>query len=162
MTIKGPRLSAEQMERIDAALRELYKETNARCVLLADVSGQLISEQGPIGRMNTTVLSALAAGDIAATREMANLVGEKARFKLLLHEGEGQSVYLSDVGEEFILVSVVTNETPIGLVRLFLKQTVENVKDIVAEQATVPEAERALDEDFGQLLADELDFSLSD
>ncbi len=162
MTTKGPQLSAEQMERIDICLRELYKETNACCVLLSDVSGQLISEQGPIGRMNTTVLSALAAGDIAATREMANLVGEKARFKLLLHEGEGRSVYLSDVGEELILVTVATNETPIGLVRLFLKQTVENVKDIIAEQATGPDAEGAIDADFGQLLADELDISLSD
>jgi len=158
---KGLNFSVRQLEEINVCLTNLRWETEARCVLLADITGQLIEEQGISGQMNTAVLSALAAGQLAATKEMARLVGEQARFKLLLHEGERQSVYLSDVGEEMLLVTVFENSTPIGMVRLFTRTTVEQLKEIAQEaRAEEEEAEDDFTVDFGQLLADELDFSL--
>jgi ribosomal protein L18 len=156
-------LSVEQAEAIDACLERMAYESEARCIILADVTGQLIAERGWTGAMNTQVLSALAAGELAATNEMARLVGEKARCKLLLHEGESPSVYLSDVGEQLILVIVFDTDTPIGLVRMVLKQAVEELAPIIGsagQEARRGQAHEALDGDFAQLLEDELDASL--
>lgn len=156
-------LSVEQAEAIDHCLARIALESEARCIILADVTGQLIAERGQTGTMNTQVLSALAAGELAATQEMARLVGERARFKLLLHEGEEQSIYLSDVGEQLILVIVFDNDTPIGLVRLVLKQAVEALTSILEGSrpgATQEQTRKTLDGHFARLLEDELDASL--
>lgn len=105
MLPQGLSFSRQEMEKIDTILQELFWETEAQCILVADISGQLVSVLGKTER-NTAVLSTLAAGNLAATKEMARLVGEPARFKLLLHEGENRSVYLSDMGEEMVLITV--------------------------------------------------------
>jgi predicted regulator of Ras-like GTPase activity (Roadblock/LC7/MglB family) len=156
-------LSAEQAERIDKTLERMAYDSEASCIILADMTGQLISEWGQLTKINTQVLSALAAGELAATHEMARLVGEKARFKLLLHEGEEHSVYLSDVGEELILVIVFKVDTPIGLVRMILKQAVDELAPIIEEADRTEDSAQvneALGSDFAQLLEDELDTSL--
>ncbi len=156
-------LSVEQAEAIDRWLERMAYESEARCIILADVSGQLIAERGQTARMNTQVLSALAAGELAATQEMARLVGEEARFKLLLHEGQEQSVYLSDVGEQLILVIVFDNDTPIGLVRMVLKQAVEELAPILETPTPPPSSpdQHPLGDDFAQMLEDELNASFS-
>lgn len=154
---KGISFSAQHLEEIHDCLTRLRWETEARCVLLADITGQLIEEQGVSKEMNTAVLSALAAGEMAASREMARLVGQKARFKMLLHEGDDQSVYLSDVCEEMLLVIVVHNSAPIGMVRLFIRQTVEKLQDIIRRAREAPTGSDDLAASFDRLLTAELD-----
>jgi len=155
-------LSVEQAEAIDRCMDQIADSSGARCIILADVTGQLIAERGQTSSMNTQVLSALAAGELVATHELARLVGEQARFKLLLNEGESQNVYLSDVGEQLILIIVFDNNTPIGMVRLVLKQAVEELTPILMQSPpTTAETimNEALDGDFAQLLESELDAS---
>jgi len=157
-------LSVEQAEAIDACLDRMAYESEARCIILADVTGQLITERGQTDRMNTQVLSALAAGELAATHELARLVGEEARFKLLLHEGEQHSVYLSDVGEQLILVIVFDVSTPIGMVRMILKRAVAELGPILqrgSRRADTEQVNETLSGDFAQLLETELNVSLN-
>lgn len=156
-------LSVEQAEAIDDCLHRMATRSKARCIILADVTGQLIAELGRTSAMNTQVLSALAAGELVATHELARLVGEQARFKLLLNEGQNQNVYLSDVGEQLILIIVSDNNTPIGLVRMVLKQAVEELAPILTQSvsaAAETPVNEALGGDFAQLLKNELEASL--
>jgi len=156
-------LSIEQAEAIDACLQTMARESEARYIILADVSGQLIAEHGQGESLNTQVLSALAAGELAATHELARLVGEEARFQLLLHEGRDRSVYLSDLGEQLILLIVFDNDTPIGLVRTVLKHALEELEPILAAQGGDGRAAGTagtVGNDFAQLIESELDSSL--
>ncbi len=156
---QGLDFSSEQMEQIDEHLNQLHWDTEAQCVLLADISGQLISVKGT-SKINTAVLSALAAGNLAATKEMARLVGEPARFKLLLHEGEERSVYLSDVGAELVLITIFGNRTPIGLVRLGTQQAVQKLGKVVQAARNNPAPkDPILSKQQGSTLADELNSS---
>ncbi|HEB64816.1 MAG TPA: roadblock/LC7 domain-containing protein [Chloroflexi bacterium] len=132
MLPKGLDFTENQMEQIESILRQLYWDTEAQSILLADITGQLISVLGE-SNVNTSALSALAAGNLAATREMARLVGEPARFKLLLHEGEQRSVYLSDVDGELVLVAIFGQRTPIGLVRLSTQIAIQKLAPIVID-----------------------------
>ena len=150
-------LSAEQADEIEACLDWMAYESGAHCIILADRNGRLISDRGWTDQINTQILSALAAGELAATNEMARLVGEKARFKLLLHEGERRSIYLSDVGEQLIMVVVFNVAVPIGMVRMLLKEAVERLEPILErsgeEQAQMGDE---VGEDFTRLLGDEI------
>jgi predicted regulator of Ras-like GTPase activity (Roadblock/LC7/MglB family) len=155
----GLALSIEQAEAIDDCLERIAYESEASCIILADVSGQLISERGRMDGMNTQVLSALAAGELSATKEMARLVGERARFSLLLHEGHERSVYLSHVGEHLLLIIVFDSATPIGLVRIILKKAVRELAPIMERQGA-GSAGGSLDGDFARLVGNELDSTL--
>ena len=158
----GVSLSVEQAEAIDRCLDKIAYESEARCIILADMTGRLIGERGQTCSMNTQVLSALAAGELVATYELARLVGEPARFKLLLHEGEQHSVYLSDIGEQLILIIVFDNDTPIGLVRMVLREVVEELTPLLRSSSpmTEPFPHEQLADDFTELLKESLDSAL--
>ncbi len=124
------------------------------------MSGQLISQRGNVEEMNTTVLSALAASDFAATSEMAKLVGEEAKFKLLFHEGEKRNVYLSNVGDDFFLVVVFDVSVTLGLIRIYTKKAIEDLTAALEEEAgSEASDENIIDSDFSTLLGNALDDS---
>ena len=152
-------LNGKQFEGITKILSELASKTKASAILFADMSGQLISQRGNTDNMNTTVLSALAASDFAATAEMAKLVGEDAKFKLLFHEGEKRNVYLSNVGENFFLVVVFDVSVTLGLIRIYTKKAIQNLLALFDAEDGSDEGQKdgLLDSDFSSLLGDALD-----
>jgi predicted regulator of Ras-like GTPase activity (Roadblock/LC7/MglB family) len=150
-------LSGRQYDGITKVLSELANKTKASAILFADMSGQLISQRGNTDNMNTTVLSALAASDFAATSEMAKLVGEEAKFKLLFHEGEKRNVYLSNVGDNFFLVVVFDVSVTLGLIRIYTKKAIEDLVTILEEESEEGAEDSGIDSDFSTLLGDALD-----
>ena len=153
-------LNGKQYDAITTVLSELATKTKASAILFADMSGQLISQRGNTENMNTTVLSALAASDFAATAEMAKLVGEEAKFKLLFHEGDKRNVYLSNVGDDFFLVVVFDVSVTLGLIRIYTKKAIEDLNAaILAEESEDAKDDKMIDSDFSTLLGDALDDS---
>jgi predicted regulator of Ras-like GTPase activity (Roadblock/LC7/MglB family) len=150
-------LNGKQYDGITKILTELATKTKASAILFADMSGQLISQRGNTENMNTTVLSALAASDFAATSEMAKLVGEEAKFKLLFHEGEKRNVYLSNVGDNFFLVVVFDVSVTLGLIRIYTKKAIEDLGGILDDDSDMGEEDKIIDSDFSSLLGDALD-----
>lgn len=152
-------LNGKQYDSITKILSELAIKTKASAILFADMSGQLISQRGDTESMNTTVLSALAASDFAATSEMAKLVGEEAKFKLLFHEGDKRNVYLSNVGDDFFLVVVFDVSVTLGLIRIYTKKAIEDLGTALEDNSDMPNAEDIIDSDFSTLLGNALDDS---
>ena len=152
-------LTAKQFDEITKVLSELAAKTKASTILLADISGQLITQRGNTDDINTAILSALAASDFAATSEMAKLVGEDAKFKLLFHEGEKRNVYLSNVGDNFFLVVVFDVSVTLGLVRIYTKKAIENLLYVFESSEAGDDASSILDQDFSSMLGDMLDES---
>lgn len=151
-------LNGKQYDGITKVLTELATKTKASAILFADMSGQLISQRGNTENMNTTVLSALAASDFAATSEMAKLVGEEAKFKLLFHEGEKRNVYLSNVGDNFFLVVVFDVSVTLGLIRIYTKKAIEDLSSILEDESgNQSDDDKIIDSDFSSLLGDALD-----
>jgi predicted regulator of Ras-like GTPase activity (Roadblock/LC7/MglB family) len=152
-------LTAIQFDEITKILSELASKTKASTILLADISGQLITQRGNTDDINTQILSALAASDFAATAEMAKLVGEDAKFKLLFHEGEKRNVYLSNVGDNFFLVVVFDVSVTLGLVRIYTKKAIQNLLNVFETTEQGPDASTIIDSDFSSMLGDMLDES---
>jgi predicted regulator of Ras-like GTPase activity (Roadblock/LC7/MglB family) len=152
-------LNAKQFDEITKILSELAAKTKASTILLADISGQLITQRGTTEDINTAILSALAASDFAATSEMAKLVGEEAKFKLLFHEGEKRNVYLSNIGDNFFLVVVFDVSVTLGLVRIYTKKAIQNLSNVFESSESDEDASKVIDKDFSSMLGDMLDES---
>jgi len=152
-------LTAQQFDEITKVLSELAAKTKASTILLADISGQLITQRGNTEDINTAILSALAASDFAATSEMAKLVGEDAKFKLLFHEGEKRNVYLSNIGDNFFLVVVFDVSVTLGLVRIYTKKAIQSLLKTFEETEMGEDASKIIDKDFSSMLGDMLDES---
>jgi predicted regulator of Ras-like GTPase activity (Roadblock/LC7/MglB family) len=146
------------MTKITKILSQLLEKTQACCVLLADISGQLICQQGFTKTFDPVILSALTASNMAATAEIARQIGEETPFKLMFHEGDDQNIYLSNVAGSFLLVVLFSTKVQIGLVRLFTGQAVKNLLPLAAEFEKVQKTQgRIVDDEFGQALSTEIE-----
>jgi len=155
-------LPAQQLDEIEQHLGRLYDKTGATCVLLIDISGQLISYRGTAQGVNLVSLAALAASDIAAATEMARLVGEREQFKFLFHEGESHNVLISTVGISFLLAVIFKNPVQIGLVRLFTKEAVTELLEVAEEfEGIRGQVAQVVDSEFTTSLATELERAFS-
>jgi len=124
---QGLQIPDELLDEIDYILNHLAEKAQTDTILLADISGQLISIQGIMEEGTPAIVAALAAGDVAAMAELSNRIGEDDPHGSFFHEGETKSIYLHNIASSFILIVIFRTETPIGLVRLFGKRAVEQL-----------------------------------
>src|SRR5579864_2023024 len=108
---------------ITQALHKFLFESNARCALLVDRTGQLVATVGEQPTFDPTAFATLTAADFSANDQLAKLIGEHD-FNSLFHQGERESMYLADVARRVILVVLFDTRTTLGLVRLKMKETV--------------------------------------
>jgi len=124
-------LREPEYEALLSILRKLLTDASAKVVFLVDKNGTLLASVGDAVGFDTTSLASLAAGNIAATGGLANLIGEK-EFSILFHEGERDNMHLSVVAERLILVVVFDRRSSVGLVRLRVRQASARFNDVMA------------------------------
>lgn len=117
---------------ITTSLQKLLFESNARCALLVDRSGQLVATVGEQPHFDPTAFATLTAADFSANDQLAKLIGE-TDFNSLFHQGEKESMYLADVARRVILVVLFDTRTTLGLVRLKMKETVGDLTKLFEE-----------------------------
>ena len=122
----------DDFNAITASLQSFLKESNARCALLVDRTGQLVATVGEQPKFDPTTFATLTAADFSANDQLAKLIGEND-FNSLFHQGEKESMYLADVARRVILVVLVDNRTTLGLVRLKMKETVTDLAKLFDE-----------------------------
>ena len=121
--------------RIREILQRFLSESAAIEALLIDRSGQLLAMDGVARALDTVSISALAAAAFSSTSAMAQLLGE-TEFTVLFHEGIKQSIHVSTVDEEAILLAIFDERTTVGMVRLFAKEA--GVAAVLAETRSRP------------------------
>ena len=153
-------LYEEEFQKIKEALSRLRLDANANVVFLVDKNGQQIAATGDLGSLDTTSLTSLTAGNVAATDGLARLIGEK-EFSILFHEGEKDNLHITIVGGRVILVVIFDGRSSLGLVRLRVKKAGEELgrifegllKKVEAPGAGSPFAE-ITDEDIDNLFTE--------
>lgn len=115
---------------ITHSLQRFLADTNARSALLVDRSGQLVATVGEQPTFDPTAFATLTAADFSANDQLAKLIGE-SDFSTLFHQGEKESIYLADVARRLILVVLFDNRTTLGLVRLRMKQAVQELTLVI-------------------------------
>jgi len=113
----------EDFGAITTSLEAFLRESNARCAMLVDRTGQLVATVGEKPKFDPTTFATLTAADFSANDQLAKLIGEND-FNSLFHQGEKESMYLADISRRVILVVLFDNRTTLGLVRLKMKEVV--------------------------------------
>lgn len=150
-------LSEEQYWKISKLISSLRGKLNSRLVIFGDMDGQLISKDGEIPGLDTTIFTALTAGDFSATKEMARIMGSKNEFKLHYHEGSQQHLYVAAVGGQFFLAIIFDPSVTLGMVRIFTKKTIEKIHTIIETQpAEEEQITEMIDSEFKSLVKDDL------
>jgi predicted regulator of Ras-like GTPase activity (Roadblock/LC7/MglB family) len=111
-------------KQIQQQLQAFLRDSNARCALLVDRTGQLVATVGEPPHFDPTAFASLTAADFSANDQLAKMIGE-AEFASLVHQGEKESMYLADVARRVILVVLFDQRATLGLVKLKAKATVE-------------------------------------
>ena len=150
----------EEFQQIQVVCSRLHRESNSKAVLLIDKNGQLIAESGDTANLDTTSLSSLTAGNVAATGGIAKLLKEK-EFTGQFHEGEHVNIHISLVANRVILVILFDERSSLGLVRLRVRKAADELArifDALMSKVQTPSApsifSEITDEDIDNLFKD--------
>ena len=146
----------EDIERIAKTLITFLKNANARCVLLVDKDGHLVTKEGESSTYDMDTISALVAGSFAATKQMAKLLGEE-EFSIMFHQGKKDNIQLSLVGERTILAVIFDDKTTLGMVRLYASQVSSKLAELFTEIAERKSEGEKISQEFGQAAKGKLD-----
>lgn len=108
---------------ITKSLQRFLHDSNGRCALLVDRTGQLIATVGEQPTFDPTAFATLTAADFSANDQLAKLIGE-TDFNSLFHQGEKESMYLADVAKRVILVVLFDDRATLGMIRIKVKNVV--------------------------------------
>jgi predicted regulator of Ras-like GTPase activity (Roadblock/LC7/MglB family) len=129
----------DDVEAIDAILDAFLKQSAAKCALLVDKDGHMVTHRGASQRIDLDTISALVAGSFAATREMAKILGEQ-EFSALFHQGKSDNIQLSIVGDRALLTTIFDESTTVGMVRLYASEAAKRLAAIFRRKAAEPVA----------------------
>lgn len=126
-------ITPEGLQKITELMTELRAETNARCILLTEKSGQHLASVGD-DSPHLMALSALIIGAFSSTREIARLLGE-AEFKTMFQQGDRINLFIS-MCETTDLVTVIFDEqTTLGMIKLKTMQMTKRIGDELKKMA---------------------------
>jgi len=154
-------ITKSQFENVTECLANLAEKLNITAVLLVTNSGETVAQQlmGPWEHYSV-LISALTANSYVASSEMARILGEEPNFKMILHEGDKNNVFVCSVNREYCLIVVFESGVPIGLVRLFTKKIIAKLLPILHQGGkTRSELEQIFDEGFQIKLTEKLNHS---
>ena len=123
-------LTPEDEEALRRGMERLLQESGAHSALLVDRGGQLLVQAGDRPAFDATTFATLTAADFSANDQLARLLGE-TDFTSLFHQGERESMLVSDIARRAILVVLFDARTTLGLVRLRLRPVVEDLARVV-------------------------------
>ena len=119
-----PQLIEEDMQRLDDALREFIRQTDATAALIIDKGGFLITYQGEAKEYDFTTIGALASGAFMANETIAGLVHETT-FTSTYQQGENSSLFIVNVDEHCLLVVIFSSH--IGVVKYFAAAAIQKI-----------------------------------
>ncbi|MCU0620012.1 MAG: roadblock/LC7 domain-containing protein [Gemmatimonadales bacterium] len=151
----------DDARRIQQILAHFLADAGARTALIVDRTGQLVATVGETPQFDPTAFATLTAADFSANDQLARMLGEP-EFGALFHQGERESMYLADVARRVILVVLFDTRTTLGLVKLRVRGTVQELSTVFTdmfardgrgapriESGLVGEAEDEIDRLFG-------------
>ncbi len=149
----------EDISRFDQELDVFLEMSGARCALMIDREGHLVTRRGEAVRGSLESISALVAGCFAATGALAELLGED-EFSTLFHQGERENLQITPVGDRALFVIVFDDRSNLGLVRFYVQETLGRLKEALEDISNRPPEEgggSGLADDFSSNAAAALD-----
>jgi len=119
----------DDIEAIASILDAFLKKSAARCAMLIDKDGHMITARGATKSVDLDTISALVAGSFAATKALAHQFGEED-FHALFHQGKSGNLQLSLVADRALLTALFDDATTVGMVRLYASEAAKRLNAV--------------------------------
>ncbi len=124
-------LGRAELDSIDKILADNLIGIGAQTAILIDTAGNIVVVVGSgEGSPDVYSLAALAAANFGAMNSMAQIIGEH-EFSLLFHKGQKENIHLSKVNDNFLLLSIFSNQVSLGFLRLKVSGVIEDLLGIL-------------------------------
>jgi len=123
----------EQGEKFGQMLSSLLHSLPAKFVMLADVAGQVVMARGEHDGVDLVMLGSLVAGDLAASQEIARMMGEYQDYQIVLREGQRSHTFIAEAGHYLALLVQVDKETPLGWARMLIIKAARRLAEVMVE-----------------------------
>lgn len=123
-----PQLNKEDIDHLDAVMRELLRKSEANIALLVEKAGYLIHQAGNPDQLDTTTFATLGSNAYNAVQFMASLVNE-TNFTSMYQQGENYSTLMLNVDENSLLVLVFPTHLTVGSMKYYAGPTVKTIAD---------------------------------
>lgn len=152
-------LTSEQFTFCQKVLFRLKSSIGARCILLSDTVGRILSSVGDTNDLNPELVVSLLGGGIATLLEAGKSLDDESVIHLSYREGKHMDLYAVNVGKDILLVIVITKSAgyaKLGAAWYYARQSALHLADYL--RITKPDIQNV---DFGglstQAISDELD-----
>lgn len=133
-------LSSELLNQLQQTLEKIAREVNARMILLADLSGQELSFVGTLGTCEVSALSALLAGELGASQQLAKMLGINPESTCTLRKAQDFNYLMSVLAHDYVLLLVAPSEMRLGWVYHILKQGMKYLERLLTGVEREPQA----------------------
>jgi predicted regulator of Ras-like GTPase activity (Roadblock/LC7/MglB family) len=122
-------LLADEVEQARERLARLVEEASADAALLLLRSGEVavVHAERSLGQLET--LGALLAANFASAREIARILGEPG-FESQFQQGTARHLMTHAVGEGWLLSTVFSQQSQLGLVRVLNGRAAEDLRPL--------------------------------
>ena len=123
-----PQLIQEDIDSLEATMRELLRKSEANVAMLVEKAGYLIHQCGSQADMDATTFATLGSNAYNAVQFMAQLVNE-SNFTSMYQQGENYSTLMVNVDENSLLVIVFPTHLTVGSMKYYATPAAKAVGD---------------------------------
>ncbi|MCZ6572806.1 MAG: roadblock/LC7 domain-containing protein [Planctomycetota bacterium] len=127
---------AREIHQMNLVLGKFLQKSGAETVLLVDVAGHLLTRQGAQSPASEDTITALVAGNCAASRAMATMLGTQ-EFSSCIRRGGGGHLLLLPAGDGMLAVAF-GDDTSVSLVRTYALEAVRRLNPILTRELGDP------------------------
>jgi predicted regulator of Ras-like GTPase activity (Roadblock/LC7/MglB family) len=123
-------ITEQQSEALRYVLSGILVRAETDSVFVCDKGGNIIDRVSLDENETDVTIAALASGSFAATGELAKLIGE-VTFRSIVHKGDRKSIYMQNLGPNFLILVLFGNKTTVGLVKLCIEKAAKGLEALL-------------------------------
>lgn len=127
-------------DKVDGLLSDLLARCHGRYAMIIDLKGFVLVHSKALWAPRPPSLDSLAtliASNYSANMAIAKLFGENG-FREMVQQGEGIGMYVEELGDKALLVTVFDESAVLGRVKLYTKKASEDILVIIRDSTDTP------------------------
>jgi DNA-binding NarL/FixJ family response regulator len=133
---------------IENELKELRRNTNARCIVVSNQDGRVLVQEGDTENLSVDGLATLVSGSIITLEEVGHMFHDPTVINLAFREGAKSDLYVMNIGERLMLILIQDKGmiTPkLGTVWFYARQSAIAIDQFINNPSTAKKDGKTID-----------------
>jgi predicted regulator of Ras-like GTPase activity (Roadblock/LC7/MglB family)/CheY-like chemotaxis protein len=132
-------LSEAIYKDIGNELKELRRNTNARCIVVSNQDGRVLVQEGDTENMSVDGLATLISGSIITLDEVGHMFNDPTIINLAFREGSKSDLYVMNIGRRLMLILIQDKSMispKLGTVWFYARQSAIAIDEFINKPST--------------------------